>query len=97
MKFFCNKLELVEKINIVQKAIISRGNSPVLGCIFMQVDDNKLTMTAVDTDLSIETNVNAEVIEKGNLLLDSKLFGEIVKRLPMEKIEIKNNELIKKI
>ena len=51
----------------------------------MQVDDNKLTMTAVDTDLSIETNVNAEVIEKGNLLLDSKLFGEIVKRLPMEK------------
>lgn len=96
MKFFCNKSELVEKINIVQKAITNKINSSVFNCIFIQVNDNNLTMLGVDTDLSIETKVNAEVIEKGKLLLDSKLFGEIIKRLPMDKVEIKNNELNKK-
>lgn len=95
MKFFCNKTELVEKINIVQKAITHKSNSPVFGCIFMQVSDNKLTMVGVDTDLSIEVKVSAEVIEEGNLLLDSRLFGEIIKRLPSEKIEIKDNILDK--
>lgn len=96
MKFFCNKSELVEKINIVQKAITNKINSSVLGSIFMHIDDNNLTMIGVDTDLSIETKVNAKVIEQGKLFLDSKLFGEIIKRLPSDKIEIKNNELNKK-
>lgn len=92
MKFYCNKTELVKKINIVQKAITNKSNSPVFGCIFMQVYDNKLTMVGVDTDLSIETRVSAEVYEEGNLLLDSKLFGEIIKRLPSERIEIRNEK-----
>ena len=36
--------------------------------------------------------VSAQVLEKGKLLLDSRLFGEIIKRLPEEKIEIKNDK-----
>ncbi len=92
MKFYCNKTELVEKINVVQRAITNKSNSPILGCIFMQVYDNKLTMIGVDTDLSIETKINAVVDEEGELLLDSKLFGEIIKRLPSEKIEIKSED-----
>lgn len=92
MKFYCNKNELVEKINIVQRAITNKSNSSLFNCIFMQISDNILTMIGVDTDLSIETKVNTNVIEGGNLLLDSKLFGEIIKRLPEEKIEIKSDE-----
>lgn len=92
MKFYCNKSELVEKINIVQRAITNKSNAPLLNCIFIQICDNILTMVGVDTDLSIETRVSANVIESGKLLLDSKLFGEIIKRLPEEKIEIRNDE-----
>lgn len=92
MKFYCNKTELIEKINIVQRAITNKSTSPVFGCIFIQIYDNKLTMIGVDTDLSIETKINAEVYEEGTLLLDSKLFGEIIKKLPSEKIEIKSEK-----
>lgn len=92
MKFYCNKNELVEKINIVQKAITNKSNSPIFNCIFIQLSDNILTMTGVDTDLSIETKFSTDIIEEGNLLVDSRLFGEIIKRLPDEKIEIKNDE-----
>lgn len=92
MKFYCNKNELVEKINIVQRAITNKSNSPIFSCIFIQIDDNILTMMGIDTDLSIETKVSAQVLEKGKLLLDSRLFGEIIKRLPEEKIEIKNDK-----
>ena len=91
MKFYCNKNELVEKINIVQKAITNKSNSPIFSCIFLQVSDNILTMIGMDTDLSIKTVVPAEVLEDGKLLLDSRLFGEIIKRLPSEKIEIKSD------
>lgn len=92
MKFYCNKNELVEKINIVQRAITNKSNSPIFSCIFIQIDDNILTMMGIDTDLSIETKVSAQVLEKGKLLLDSRLFGEIIKRLPEEKIKIKNDK-----
>ena len=78
MKFYCNKNELVEKINIVQRAITNKSNSPIFSCIFIQIDDNILTMMGIDTDLSIETKVSAQVLEKGKLLLDSRLFGEII-------------------
>ncbi len=94
MKFYCNKTELVEKINIVQRAITNKSNSQIFSCIFMQICDNNLTMIGMDTDLSIETKVFAEIIEEGTLLLDSRLFGEIIKRLPDDRIEIRedNNE-----
>ena len=92
MKFYCNKNELVEKINIVQRAITNKSNSQIFGCIFMQVSDNNLTMIGIDTDLSIETKVSAEILSEGKLLLDSRLFGEIIKRLPNDKIEIKSDD-----
>lgn len=92
MKFYCNKNELVEKINIVQKAITNKSNSQIFGCIFMQVGDNNLTMVGMDTDLSIETKVSAKILSEGKLLLDSRLFGEIIKRLPDDKIKIKSDD-----
>ncbi len=92
MKFYCNKNDLIEKINIVQRAITNKSNSPIFTCIFIQVFDNILTMIGMDTDLSIETKLYTDVINEGNLILDSRLFGEIIKRLPNDKVEIKNDK-----
>jgi DNA polymerase-3 subunit beta len=41
-----------------------------------------------DTDLSIETKFNAEVSENGKIVVDSRLFGEIIRKLPNDEIEI---------
>ena len=52
----------------------------------------KLTLIGSDIDLSIETKINADVIEEGSIVLDSKLFGEIIRKLPMIHIEITSDE-----
>ena len=33
-------------------------------------------------DVSIETKVEAKVIEEGSIVIDSKIFGEIIRKLP---------------
>lgn len=43
-------------------------------------------------DLSIETKVKANILEEGTIVLDARLFGEIIRKLPNDLIEINTLE-----
>ena len=92
MKFKCEKNLLQEGISIVQKAITGKSTLPVLQGIYIQALGNELKLIGSDIDLSIDTKVNAIIEEKGNIVVDSKIFGEIIKKLPNDTVEIKTLE-----
>lgn len=77
MKIFCNKSILQESISIAQKAVTGKSTMPILQGIFIKAENNSLTLIGSDIDLSIETIMDAEVIEEGSIVIDSKIFGEI--------------------
>lgn len=93
MKFTCSQQQLSKAINTVSKAVTARTTIPILKGILLKVTkDGILSLSASDLDLSIEKKINVTVEEEGEVVVLSKLFGEIIRKLPNETIEIEKTE-----
>lgn len=92
MKFKCEKSKLQEAISIAQKAVTGKSTMPVLEGIYIRAENSGITMIGTDTDLSIETKLIGSVEIEGSIVVDSKLFGEIIRKLPNDEVEIASIE-----
>lgn len=54
----------------------------------MSAKDNTLILTATDTEISIKTKLNAIVEREGEIVINSRLFGDIVRKLENDIINI---------
>lgn len=88
MKFLIDKNLLQEAISDVQKAITGKSTLPILQGIYISAKNGLLTLIGSDIEVSIETKVIANILEEGEVVLDSKIFGEIIRKLPNDTIEI---------
>lgn len=88
MHFRCEKRDLVEGVSTVQKAILGKSPMAVLEGIYIETGRNEIIMRGSDIDLSIETLIPTTVMEEGRIVIDSKLFGEIIRKLPDSTIEL---------
>ena len=97
MIFTCEKQEILEGISTVQKAITGKSTMPILEGIYIKTNENSLTLIGSDMDVSIQTTVNANIIEQGSIVIDAKIFGEIIRKLPNSsiKIETLENQIIR--
>ena len=82
MKIICSKLNLLQGVNIVSKAVPTRTTMPILGCILIDASSNEIKLTANDTELGIETIIDGQIEERGIIALDAKVFSELVNKLP---------------
>ena len=92
MHFRCQKKDLVEGISTVQKAILGKSPMAVLEGIYIETGANEIIMRGSDIDLSIETLVSSSILEDGRIVIDSKLFGDIIRKLPDATVEIATME-----
>ncbi|MDT3425218.1 DNA polymerase-3 subunit beta [Paenibacillus forsythiae] len=96
MKINILKNELNESIQHVSKAISSRTTIPILTGIKLEVSHQGVTLTASDTDISIQSFIPAEndstqivkVEQPGSVVLPAKFFVEIIKKLPSSEIQM---------
>jgi len=92
MKIVCLKNDLLQSINIVGKAVPTRTTMEILYCILIDASTPVIRMTANDMELAIETVTKGNVVEKGIIALDAKLFTEIVRKLPDSEVTITCDE-----
>ncbi len=88
MKFACTQLSLIKAINTVNKAVSTRTTIPVLRGILLNVKENRLYLTASDLDISIETSIEVQADNEGSLVVNAKLFEEIIRKLPSAIVRI---------
>ncbi|MGI5949800.1 DNA polymerase III subunit beta [Peptoniphilus sp.] len=88
MKIRINRKELAKHIQIVQKAISARTTMQILEGIKLIAENNTLTLLATDTEISIETKCSCIVEEEGQIVINSRLFGNIVRKLNNDLIDI---------
>lgn len=91
MKLLIEKNILQDAISDVQKSITGKSTLPILQGIYIIAKNNMLTLIGSDIEVSIETKIPANIIEEGEVVLDSRLFGEIIRKLPNDTIEINTN------
>lgn len=92
MKFTCSQSALSKALNTVSKAVSTRTTIPILKGILLSVKNGKLTLTASDLDLSIETTLDVSGSEDGEIVVSAKLFSEIIRKLPNALIKVEKDE-----
>lgn len=93
MKFRCDKSKLIDVINTVQRAIAAKSTLPVLECIKIESkNSNSVIMTGSNIELCIEYTLECDVIEGGSIAIASKIFGEIIRKMPDGNVLIEVNE-----
>ncbi|MGE8204772.1 DNA polymerase III subunit beta [Heyndrickxia sp. NPDC080065] len=96
MKFSIQRDRLIQSVQDVLKAISPRTTIPILTGIKIVATTEGVTLTGSDSDVSIESfipkeedgNELVEIFNPGAIVLQAKFFSEIVKKLPMDTIEI---------
>lgn len=92
MKIICTKSNLVKGVSIVSKAVPSKTTMPILECILIDATTDIIKLTANDMELGIETTIEGEILEKGMIALNARIFSEIVRKLPDNDIMIETND-----
>ena len=91
MKIICNQKLLANKIGISQKAINGKTTLELLKGILLSAKDGQLKLTGYDLEIGIETYTQAEVIEEGEIVVNARLFGDIIRKLPDSFVEIETD------
>ena len=96
MKFSIQRDRLIQSVQDVMKAISTRTTIPILTGIKIVATNEGVTLTGSDSDVSIESFIPkeedgdelVEISSTGGIVLQAKFFGEIVKKLPMDTVEM---------
>ncbi len=94
MKFTIKKELLLDALNKVSKAISTKNLIPVLAGIKFELKKNKLTLTASDNDITIQTSIETanevdfKVESEGSIIIQGKYILDIVRKLPDKFINI---------
>lgn len=93
MKFNCSQQTLTKALNTVSKAVSTRTTLPVLKGILIEAKSNDtLVLTASDLEISIRKEIKASVQEEGAVVVLSKFFGDMIRKLPNEDIYFEETE-----
>lgn len=88
MKFSCNKENLLNGINVVQKGVSSKSTLPILEGVLIETLVNGIRLTSNDLEIGIECIIDSQVTKQGSAVVESKMFGEIIRKLPDAEIFI---------
>ena len=97
MKLVCSKSDLLNGVQIVSKAVPSKTTMSILECILIDASKGVIKLTANDMELGIETIIEGDIIEKGIVALDAKIFLEIVRKLPDNDITLVTDKDMKTV
>lgn len=92
MKIICSKSELLKSMNIAMKAVPSKTTMPILECVLMDASTDTISFTTNDMELGIKTLVKGNVVERGIIAVDAKIFSDIVRKLPDNDVTIVSDD-----
>lgn len=82
MKFKIKRQDLINSVNIVEKAVSIKSTMNILEGIYIEAKDNKVTFIGNNLELCIICSIPAEIESDGLLVVKANLFSTAVKKLP---------------
>ena len=92
MKFSCEKLALQNALSTASRAVASKSSIPALEGMLLDCRNGELTVTGYNMQLGIRTRFACDVAEDGQLVLNARLFGDIVRRMPDDTVTLTSDE-----
>ena len=92
MKFTCSKEVLIKEISIAQEIISSKNAISILSNIYLEADNNNLTIKATDRNVNFQTVVPVTVVEPGATTIYGDKFLGFINTLSYDEIEFSQKE-----
>ena len=82
MKFTCNTRELSDAVSNVMRAVSTKVTIPTIEGILIECGSDTLSLTGYDFEFGINTTLQANVTEPGAIVINAKVIGDIIRKLP---------------
>jgi DNA polymerase-3 subunit beta len=92
LKLTTKREDLVSKLSIVSRAVSTRAATQALSGVLVSAADGRVTLSATDLDMGLETTLAADVASEGAVLLPGRLFAEVARSLADPTVEIETRE-----
>ena len=94
MKFSCEKYLLQNAISTASHAAAAKSTIPSLEGLLIEAAEGSVTISGYDLKTGIRTRLPADVTEKGAVVLNARLFGDIVRRMPDDVLSFVSNDFL---
>ena len=91
MKFTCEKYLLLVAILTASRAAAAKSPVPLLEGLLLEAEEESVRISGYDLKTGIITTVPAQVDEAGGIVLNARLFGEIIRKAPGQYVTISVN------
>jgi len=91
MKFTCEKFLLLTAILTASRGAATKSPVPLLEGLLLEVEGENVRISGYDLKTGIVTTIPAEVEIQGGVVLNARLFGEIIRKMPGSIVTISVN------
>lgn len=91
VKFSVQRDVFADAISFAAKLLPQRTTLPILGGVLITADDDAITFSSFDYEVSATTTVSADVADKGTVLVSGRLLSDIAQRLPQHEVTVETD------
>ena len=91
VRFSCEKTLLQQAVNAVSRAVAAKSSIPALEGILLESEDG-LRLSGYNMQTGIRTEVEADISGGGRIVLNARLFGDMIRRMPDDMVVFEADE-----
>jgi DNA polymerase-3 subunit beta len=91
MRAVCNTESFGAKLALASRGVSARSTIQLLGGILIEAGDGRVSLSATDMELSIQTSSPAEVEDEGRVVIPARIFNDIVRSLPGGQLSLEHD------
>lgn len=88
MKFTCETAALCSAVSNVQRAVTAKSSLATLEGILIRTNHDEIILSGYDLEIAMTTKIAANIVTEGCTVLNAKIFSEILRKLPYDKVSI---------
>ncbi len=94
MKFSCEKSYLLSAVLTASQAVYAKSAVPALESLLIEAGQD-LRISGYDLKTGIRTRIEADIVSRGEILLNARLFGDIIRKLPNDTVTIEADDKLR--
>jgi len=91
MKFRCEKYLLLTAVLTAARAAAKKSPVVLIEGLLLETVDDGIKISGFDLKMSIVTKIPADIIEHGGIVLNARLFSDIIRKMPDQEILVSVN------
>ena len=88
MNFSVSKESFTHLLSLANTIVEKRNTMPILANVKLVAEDNRLSISATDLEVSLVGEIDAKIKTSGAITVDAKVLHDIVRELPGEQVSL---------